>query len=115
MRALTVRQPYALLIVDGIKPIENRTWSTPYRGALLIHAATKLHDHSVSEIEHRYEIAIDASRFQFGGVIGRVALIDVVTEHPSKWFMGPYGFVLSEPRWVKFRPMRGHQGFFDVP
>jgi len=115
MRALTIRQPYALLIVDGIKPIENRTWSTNYRGPLLIHAASKLHDHSVAQIEHRYEIAIDTRRLQFGGIIGRVELIDVVTDHPSKWFDGPFGFVLSEPRPLTFKAMRGFQGFFDVP
>lgn len=38
MQALTVCQPYAELIARGDKPIENRTWSTPFRGKLLIHA-----------------------------------------------------------------------------
>jgi hypothetical protein len=37
-RGLTVCQPYAHLIACGQKPIENRTWSTPYRGPLLVHA-----------------------------------------------------------------------------
>lgn len=40
MKALTVRQPYATLIVHGIKRIETRTWQTSYRGPLMIHAAS---------------------------------------------------------------------------
>jgi hypothetical protein len=38
IRALTVRRPWAALIAAGLKQVENRTWSTPYRGLLLIHA-----------------------------------------------------------------------------
>ena len=38
MKALTICQPYAELIARGAKLIENRTWATPYRGQLAIHA-----------------------------------------------------------------------------
>lgn len=38
MQALTICQPYAELIARGEKRVENRTWSTPYRGPLAIHA-----------------------------------------------------------------------------
>jgi len=38
--ALSVRQPWANLIVLGLKDIEIRTWATKYRGRLLIHAGT---------------------------------------------------------------------------
>lgn len=40
MLTLTVSQPYASLIADGKKVIENRTWWTPHRGNLLIHAGS---------------------------------------------------------------------------
>lgn len=39
IRALTVRQPWAACIVSCRKTTENRTWSTGYRGPVLIHAA----------------------------------------------------------------------------
>lgn len=39
MRGLTVRQPWAWAIVFGGKLVENRTWTTGYRGPLAIHAA----------------------------------------------------------------------------
>lgn len=38
MKALTISQPFASLIADGEKWIENRRWYTPYRGPLAIHA-----------------------------------------------------------------------------
>ena len=38
MKALTINQPYASLIADGLKWVENRTWYTGYRGRLAIHA-----------------------------------------------------------------------------
>lgn len=39
MRTLSVRQPYATLIVAGVKKIENRTWRTEHRGRIYIHAS----------------------------------------------------------------------------
>ncbi len=38
MKALTISQPFASLIADGEKWIENRTWQAFYRGRLAIHA-----------------------------------------------------------------------------
>ena len=38
MKALTICQPYAEMIANHEKPIENRTWPTSYRGPLAIHA-----------------------------------------------------------------------------
>lgn len=38
MKALTISQPFASLIADGHKWIENRCWETRYRGPLAIHA-----------------------------------------------------------------------------
>lgn len=38
MKALTVSQPFASLIADGEKFVENRIWETKYRGTLAIHA-----------------------------------------------------------------------------
>src|SRR5437016_10859136 len=41
MKALSVRQPWAWLIVNGHKDIENRSWQTKFRGKLLIHAGQR--------------------------------------------------------------------------
>ncbi len=41
MKALSIWQPYASLITEGIKRYETRGWATKYRGPLLICAAKK--------------------------------------------------------------------------
>lgn len=38
MKAITIKQPFATLIAEGIKEYEFRTWKTKYRGEILIHA-----------------------------------------------------------------------------
>jgi hypothetical protein len=39
MKALSIHQPWAWAILHAGKTVENRTWSTKYRGPLLIHAS----------------------------------------------------------------------------
>jgi len=39
VKVLSLLQPWATLVVMGIKKIETRSWSTTHRGALLIHAS----------------------------------------------------------------------------
>jgi hypothetical protein len=46
MKPLSIRQPWAWAIVAGLKRYENRTWTTPYRRPLLIHAGQSRADHS---------------------------------------------------------------------
>lgn len=41
MKALSIKQPWASLIVSGHKTVEMRTWKTSYRGLLAIHASKK--------------------------------------------------------------------------
>ena len=40
-KALSVRQPDAWFLVQGLKICENRTWNTNHRGTLIIHAGSK--------------------------------------------------------------------------
>jgi len=47
MKALSIRQPWAWLLVEGFKDIENRTWKTNYRGSFLIHASKQFDTKSV--------------------------------------------------------------------
>lgn len=57
MRALTVRQPWAWALVFGPKRVENRSWSTTYRGELVIHAG-KVID-GVGNLDERILAAIE--------------------------------------------------------
>ena len=42
MKVLTIKQPWACLIVEGLKKYEFRSWKTNYRGKILIHAGLTL-------------------------------------------------------------------------
>jgi len=39
--ALTIRRPWAQLVIAGIKPVENRSWTTAYRGPFIVHAGQR--------------------------------------------------------------------------
>ena len=41
MKCLSIQQPWAWAVVNGWKPIENRTWHTNYHGPLLIHTGQR--------------------------------------------------------------------------
>ena len=40
MKVITIKQPFATLIKEGLKEYEFRTWKTKYRGEILIHAGS---------------------------------------------------------------------------
>jgi hypothetical protein len=42
MLCLSIRQPWAHLVLLGRKRVENRSWPTAHRGRLAIHAASRL-------------------------------------------------------------------------
>ena len=50
-RVLTVRQPFASLIALGVKTIEARSWSTDYRGPLIIQAGQHRPEHRPRRLE----------------------------------------------------------------
>ncbi|EDQ33918.1 hypothetical protein HPDFL43_05675 [Hoeflea phototrophica DFL-43] len=47
-----------------------------------------------------------------GGIIGSVAVVDVVTESDSRWFFGPRGLVLADPEPCDLIPAIGALGYF---
>jgi len=113
MKALSTKQPWAHLIVAGIKPIENRSWTTRYRGPLLIHASRRM-SVEIEAIEKVFGITIERAQLQFGALIGVADLVDVITESSSPWFEGPFGFVLKNARKITPIPWRGQLSLFDV-
>ena len=122
MPALSIRQPWAWLITHGYKDVENRTWSTPYRGPLLIHASKSKPAETYRECQgfiDRQGINLELpplEHLEIGGIVGECTLIDIVTHSPSKWAMaGQYHLVLGNARSLDFRPLKGQQGLFRVP
>ena len=120
MKALSIRQPWAWLIVNGFKDIENRTWATKYRGKFSVHASKGM-------TRDEYEDCLDyicwsvsehislpePEELQRGGIVGEAELVDCVQENESEWFAGPYGFVIRNAVVSPFVACRGALGFFE--
>jgi hypothetical protein len=114
--ALSVRQPWAWLIVHGLKDIENRNWAISFRGRILIHAGKRwTREERQDATLVRSEFGIDLPEtFELGGIVGAVDIVDCVTGSSSRWFTGEYGFVLRNATVLPFKPLRGMLGFFKI-
>ena len=139
MKTITIKQPWASLIVEGIKDIENHTWPTKFRGRVLIHAAAYpvkgfpceiLNDLQFAEVFNNRKL--DALDGVNGAIIGSVEIVDCVINHPSVWAEKSkeikdvdgnvvhefkiYNWVLANP--IKFPepiPAKGKLSFWDYP
>lgn len=116
MKAISVRQPWAWLIVRGHKDIENRSQRTSHRGPLLIHASITMKkrdydDAAVYAMERGVTIP-PAENLERGGVIGKAEIVDCVDKSPSPWFMGPIGYVIENPEPLMFHACAGQLGIF---
>ena len=83
VRALSIMQPWAWLIVAGHKDIENRSWPTSFRGPVLIHAGKRL-DPDLEDAQDWPWRAIDRpDDFEVGGIVGEAEIVDCVTASAS--------------------------------
>lgn len=119
MKTISIRQPWAWAILHAGKDVENRNWKTTLRGHVLIHASKTF------DMDRWKWIAENATRLGFleipyhtdfltGGIVGRTDIVDCVTESESKWFCGPYGFVLENTRELPYTPYKGMPGLFNI-
>jgi len=75
MKAISLLQPWATLVVMGIKTIETRSWGTKHRGAILIHA-------SLGKSGSIFAGEPDFKKLPFGAIIGQATITDVIrVEH----------------------------------
>lgn len=110
-----------MLIALGVKPIENRTWKTEYRGRFYIHASQKpvpfngmlngmnftqdqLRDVYAMKLPERYPDHM--SKYINSAIIGEVNIIDCVLDHPSVW---------AEHVATVIRKVNGESLVVDVP
>jgi hypothetical protein len=135
VKALSVRAPWWWAILHG-KPVENRDWYTNFRGTVWLHASKAWKIGEISDdwddikimairdkIVMPFPSGTDESmkfaegmRSAGGCIVGSVEIIDCVTEHPSAFFVGKFGFVLRNPMPLANPvPLKGALGFFEVP
>lgn len=118
LKALSSHQPWASMIVLGHKPIENRPKPWNHQGPVLIHASLTFDNDGADWIIENFphlEKPVLESKDLRGGIVGKVNMVDCVTEHSSPWFCGPKGYVFEDPETVTFHPYKGQQGVFNVP
>lgn len=72
MKVLTIKQPWASLIIEGYKKYEFRSWKTNYRGKILIHASLSLEKDMLKRFEN-YDLD-----YINGAIIGEALLVDCI-------------------------------------
>lgn len=122
MKALSIRQPWAWLIVQGYKDVENRLWPTRFRGRIYVHTGKQLDKLSSieegcigAELDDKAWGEFLKRKWPLGAIVGSVEIVDCVISSSSPWFIGPYGFVLANP--VVYRtpiPYKGELRLFEV-
>ena len=53
MKTITIKEPWATLIVEGYKEYEFRVWKTNYRGDILIHAGKSYDENNLNRFKDR--------------------------------------------------------------
>jgi hypothetical protein len=94
-KTLSIKQPWASLIAHNIKPIENRTWKTSFRGRIFIHASAKKiktkdilfpsNEVWLNNVPRYMRKAAFFNKNITSAIIGEVDIIDCVINHPSIW------------------------------
>lgn len=111
-KALSIRQPWLDKILSGERDIEVRSWATPHRGWLVLHASRQTEDPEY----------LGVLRYRTGVILGVVRLTDV---HPfrksdarrveDEWEPGCWAWELEDltelPRPI---PYRGRPGLFEL-
>jgi len=131
MKALSLRQPWAWLVLHGGKDIENRVWNTHMRGPILIHASSGMTRQEYLDAGRFARAARGHSRLtdpeeelppfaelKRGGLVGATTITGVLKPHDEArkpWHMPfQFGFELGPRVALPFRPLRGFQRWFPV-
>ena len=72
MKVLTIKEPYASLIINGYKMYEFRSWKTNYRGKILIHSGLNIENDMLDRFK---DYNLDYVK---GAIIGEADLIDCI-------------------------------------
>ena len=119
MKALSIKQPWVYAILREGKDVENRSWSTTYRGWFALHASGQPRRDANFPRGVRFP---DLDTLDYSAICGVARVVDVVTKSRSKWFWQPhdgstnYGWVLARATALK-APIRcnGALRLWEVP
>lgn len=115
LRCLAIRQPWAWAIVAGVKDIENRTWTTDYRGPVVIQASSTKTAANALMKEHR----LPARELTYGALIGVADLEDVVPLseelEANPWAWGPHCWIFRNAKaFLQPIPLKGKLNLYTL-
>lgn len=102
MKVITIKQPFATLIAEGLKRYEFRTWRTKYRGDILIHAGKSIDKKAMKKFEHL------GLSYPTGCIIAKAKITDCVEvdddmrDELSKENALVYSGVVKDFNWVGY-------------
>lgn len=117
MKVLSLKQPWAELVLQGRKKIELRKWNTNFRGKFLIHASKNVDGAAMKEFGF--------VELPLGKIVGKVFLTEVKKYDSAEEFekdsdlhlassdWGLYGFILEGVSRVEEISCKGKLGFWD--
>lgn len=122
MKVLSIREPYASLILSGVKKIETRSWKTNYRGELYIHA-------SLGKSSPSPEVMKLVLYTNPGYILCKAKLVDCIymtneyveqmkKDNPTEYLCGDYqegryAWVLDDVELVEPILVKGHLGIWN--
>jgi predicted transcriptional regulator len=122
-KCLSLKQPFAELLVSGMKTIEVRKWKTKFRGQFLVHASKNIDEKACKRLK------TDQAKLVTGAVVGKASLYDVISygsknsflkdknkHFASSNYVNPkYGFLINQTKRFEIPiPIRGKLGFYNV-
>jgi hypothetical protein len=99
IRGLTVWQPHAWAIAYAGKDHENRTWRPPSNMIghfLAIHAGKRVDGEGLEYLRLHHGIVPPAGSLVTGAIIAVARLVGWTEFSPSRWFVGPIGWQLTD-------------------
>jgi len=131
MKAITIKQPWASLIIEGLKDVENRTWPTKFRGRVLVHASAAIDKNAIDrislindELAKKIKHELICNKLPLGVIIGHVEIVSCLchTHHSindtkSIWAeKDAWHWILANPtKIMEPIPAKGKLSFWDYP
>lgn len=99
IHCISLKQPWASAVFDLRKDIENRTWTTSYRGKLYIHASQNYDKYGELWIKDRFNVHFERKSLPTKLILGSVELVDIGNHKlKSPWAMeGQYHWFIKNP------------------
>ncbi len=122
MKVITIKEPWASLIINGYKEYEFRSWKTNYRGEILIHTSQQVDKEALKKFE---DLNLN---YQTSKIIGKVTIIDckLVDDKFDKELsknkvyslsskIGEYAWVLKDPQpLINNKEVKGRLGIWNI-